>query len=102
MRSLQRGAVALPSCAVLSFALLGCPSMPPPVSQVPDATAALARMKATLAACNGVQASDVLAGLDLTTHFLHVRLYGPRDQQVPEPRSRLRGMLAKLNVPAPA
>lgn len=51
---------------------------------------------------NGVQASDVLAGLDLTTHFLHVRLYGPRDQQMPEPRTRLRGMLAKLNVPAPA
>ncbi len=48
---------------------------------------------------NGVRMDDVLAGLDLTAHFLTTRLYGPREQPLPEPRIRLRGLLEKLTVP---
>ncbi len=48
---------------------------------------------------NGVQTSDVLAGLDLTTHFLNASLFVPRDETLPEPRSRLRALLARLNAP---
>ncbi len=44
---------------------------------------------------NGVRVDDILAGLDLTGHFLATRLYGPRDQPVPEPRQRLRALLTK-------
>ena len=49
---------------------------------------------------NGVQPSDVLAGLDMTEHFLHARIFGPREQPLPEPRIRLRGLLEKLSAPA--
>jgi len=37
--------------------LCGCPSVAPPPSQLPDATAAIDRMRATTANCLGVQAS---------------------------------------------
>ena len=49
---------------------------------------------------NGVQMADVLVGFDLTSHFLQARLFDPREQPMPEPRVRLRGLLEKLNVPA--
>ena len=48
---------------------------------------------------NGVHPSDVLAGLDLTTHFLQSRLCQPRDQTLPEPRSRLRALIQKFSAP---
>ncbi len=48
---------------------------------------------------NGVQTSDILAGLDLSAHFLAARLFDPRDASLPEPRSRLRALLAKVNAP---
>ena len=52
--------LALAQCATLasfSFALLGCPSAPPPASQLPSAAAAILRMRATHAGCNAVQAN---------------------------------------------
>ena len=49
--------LALAPCSLLSLFLLGCPSMPPPASPLPDAAAAISRMRATLASCSGVQAS---------------------------------------------
>ena len=52
--------LALAQCAILavsSLALVGCPSVPPPVSPMPNAAAAIARMRATHAACNAVQAN---------------------------------------------
>ncbi len=42
--------------AVPALAGLGCASVAPPVSQVPNGQAALDRMHATYASCNGVQA----------------------------------------------
>lgn len=49
---------------------------------------------------NGVQISDIMVGLDLTEHFLHSRVYGPREQALPEPRTRLRALLEKISAPA--
>ena len=47
---------------------------------------------------NGVQTADLLAGLDLSGHFLDTRIYGPHDEQIPEPRQRLTGLIARLNA----
>jgi DNA repair protein RecO (recombination protein O) len=38
---------------------------------------------------------DVLAGLELTGHFLEARVLGPRGDKMPEARLRLRDLLAK-------
>ena len=48
---------------------------------------------------NGVQPSDVQAGLALTAHFLQTRLYGPRDAPLPEPRQRLHALSRQLIAP---
>src|SRR5579883_2366308 len=40
----------------LSWAALGCRSVPPPASPMPNGQAALDRMKATYGSCNGIQA----------------------------------------------
>lgn len=52
--------LALAQCAILSLSsltLLGCPSVPPPPSQLPNAAAAIQRMRATHASCNAVVAN---------------------------------------------
>ncbi len=44
---------------------------------------------------NGVQAGDVIAGLALTQHFLVTRVFGPHQQDLPEPRLRLSSAIEK-------
>lgn len=44
---------------------------------------------------NGVQAADVIAGLDLTAHFLRANVFASHGQDLPEPRLRLRGAIEK-------
>lgn len=47
---------------------------------------------------NGVQFADVRAGLDLTAHFLRINVFGPREQDLPESRLRLRAAIEKAMV----
>ena len=42
---------------------------------------------------NGVQIADVQAALGLTAHFIELRLYGPHNAPLPEPRQRLMALL---------
>jgi DNA repair protein RecO (recombination protein O) len=43
----------------------------------------------------GVTLQDVDAGLTLTAHFLETRVLAPRTETLPEPRQRLRALLAR-------
>jgi DNA repair protein RecO (recombination protein O) len=43
-----------------------------------------------------VQADDLAAGFNLTGHFLETRVLGPRQENLPEPRTRLLGLLSAV------
>ena len=62
----------------------------------------LLRLPAFLAKGRQGQATpeDVIAGLELTGHFLEARVLGPRGDAMPESRLRFRDLLAK-HIAAP-
>ena len=47
---------------------------------------------------NGVHVTDLVAGLDLTAHFLNVRLFAANDKPLPEPRQRLSALVSHLTA----